>query len=44
MIFRRTLVTLAALITLIASGCGLMSGMEDARDLVEKFLNDRVGP
>ena len=41
MIFRRTLVTLAALITLIASGCGLMSGMEDARDLAEKFLNDR---
>ena len=41
MIFRRTLVALAALITLIASGCGLMSGMEDARDLAEKFLTDR---
>ena len=41
MIFRRTLVGFVALITLIAGGCGFLSGVEDARDLAEKFLNDR---
>ena len=41
MIFRRTWVGLAALITLIVAGCGFMSGPEDARELAEKFLNDR---
>ena len=41
MIFRRTWVGLAALITLIVAGCGFMSGLEDARKLAEKFLDDR---
>jgi hypothetical protein len=41
MMIRRTLVALVALITLVAGGCGLISGMDDALDLAEKFLNDR---
>ena len=41
MIFRRIFVSLVALITLIAGGCGFMSGMEDARELAENLLNDR---
>jgi hypothetical protein len=41
MIFRRTLVGLVALITLIAGGCGFLSGMDDARELAETLLNDR---
>jgi hypothetical protein len=35
------LVGFAALILLITGGCGFMSGLEDARDLAEKFLSDR---
>ena len=41
MIFRRTLVSLVVLITLIIGGCGFMSGLEDARELAEKLLDDR---
>jgi len=39
--FRKTLIGLVALVTLIVSGCGFMSGLEDARELAEKLLNDR---
>jgi hypothetical protein len=35
------LIGLVALVTLIVSGCGFMSGLEDARELAEKLLNDR---
>jgi len=39
--FKRTLIGFAALITLIAGGCGFMSSTEDARALAEEFLDHR---
>ena len=41
MSFRRTLIGMVALISLIAAGCSFVSGVDDARDLAERFLNDR---
>jgi hypothetical protein len=41
MIFKRTLVGFAILITLIAVGCGFLSSTEDARALAEEFLDHR---
>jgi len=41
MSFRRTLIGLVALIGLISVSCNFVSGVDDARDLAERFLNDR---
>jgi hypothetical protein len=41
MSFRRTLVGFVVLISLISVGCSFTDGAGDARELAEKFLNDR---
>jgi hypothetical protein len=41
MSFRRTLIGMIALISVISVSCSFVSGVDDARDLAERFLNDR---